>query len=148
MSSSITVTPTLPLTLPATNPISITASDISFYRENGYLIVPDLLSPSQLEQWQTIIFNAVQDRADEKHRLPTPPGTEPTDADSEKSNNVLRAHYNGGHHYPINRLLDASRLEKIKKYQFYEIFHVRIRLSTCAAVEIYCIQTNTMRSID
>lgn len=69
MSSSLTVTPTPPLTLPATNPISLTDDDIKFYRDNGYLLVPDLLSPSQLEQWRTIIYSAVNDRADKKYKF-------------------------------------------------------------------------------
>ncbi len=91
MSFSIPVTPTPSLTLPVTNPISLTASDISFYRENGYLIVPDLLSPSQLEQWRTIIFSAVQDRADKNYEFPIPPEEDRTDSDSK---NVLTAHIN------------------------------------------------------
>jgi len=66
MSSTLPITPTPSLISPTTNSISLTTSDIDAYRENGYYIVPNLLSPSQLEQWRTIIFSAVQDRADKK----------------------------------------------------------------------------------
>ncbi|CAF5165060.1 unnamed protein product [Rotaria sp. Silwood1] len=66
-----TVTSTPPLTLPVTNSISLSVSDINSYHENGYHVVPNLLSPSQLEQWRTIIFSAVKDRAERKYKLPT-----------------------------------------------------------------------------
>jgi hypothetical protein len=69
MSSSLTITPTPPLVTPVTNSISVTPSDINAYRENGYHIVPNLLSPSQLEQWRTIIFSAIKDRADRKFKF-------------------------------------------------------------------------------
>jgi len=72
MSTLHSITPTPSLVLPVTNSISLTAADIDAYRQNGFHIVPNLLSPSQLEQWRTIIFSAVQDRADKKYKFPTP----------------------------------------------------------------------------
>ncbi|CAF0811838.1 unnamed protein product [Adineta steineri] len=71
MASSLTITPTPRLILPVTNSISLTQSDIDSYREKGYHVVPDLLSPSQLEQWRTIILSAVKDRAVKKDKLAT-----------------------------------------------------------------------------
>jgi phytanoyl-CoA hydroxylase len=92
MSSLHTTTPSL--TLPVTNPISLTATDINSYHENGYHIVRDLLSPSQLEQWRTIIFGAVQDRADKKHKFPTVNEEDHTNTDLDYYDNVFTQRIN------------------------------------------------------
>ncbi|CAF3681274.1 unnamed protein product [Rotaria sp. Silwood1] len=89
-----TVTPTPSLTLPVTNSISLTASDINSYRENGYHVVPDLLSPSQLEQWRTIIFGAVKDRAERKYKLPTVNEEDHTNVDFDYYDNVFTQRIN------------------------------------------------------
>ena len=89
MSPSLTITPTTPLIAPVTNSISLTASDINAYRENGYHIVPNLLSPSQLEQWRTIIFSAVKDRADKKYKFPTVSEEDHTNTDLDYYDNVF-----------------------------------------------------------
>jgi hypothetical protein len=89
MSSTLTITPTPPLISPTTNSISLTTSDIESYRENGYFIVPNLLSPSQLEQWRTIIFSAVQDRADKKYKFATVSEKDNTNTDFEYYDNVF-----------------------------------------------------------
>jgi phytanoyl-CoA hydroxylase len=94
MSSLHTTTPTPSLTLPVTNPISLTPSDINSYHENGYHIVRDLLSPSQLEQWRTIIFGAVQDRADKKHKFPTAHEEDHTNTDLDYYDNVFTQRIN------------------------------------------------------
>ncbi|CAF2944158.1 unnamed protein product [Rotaria sp. Silwood2] len=69
MSSLPTITPTPPLSVPVTNSFSLTIADINSYRKNGYHIIPNLLSPSQLEQWRTIVFSAVNDRAERNGKL-------------------------------------------------------------------------------
>ncbi len=89
-----TITPTPPLILPVTNSISLTSSDIDSYRENGYHIVPDLLSPSQLEQWRTIIFSAVQDRAEKKYKFPTAHEEDHTNTDLDYYDNVFTQRIN------------------------------------------------------
>jgi hypothetical protein len=89
MSSSLTITPTPPLIYPITNSISLSDSDINAFRENGYHIVPNLLSPSQLEQWRTIIFSAVQDRADKKYKFSTVSEEDHTNTDFEYYDNVF-----------------------------------------------------------
>jgi hypothetical protein len=94
MSSLLTITPTPPLTLPVTNSVTITADDIKSYRENGYFVVPNLLSPSQLEQWRTIIFSAVNDRADAKYKFPTADQDDMTNVDYEYYNNVFTQRVN------------------------------------------------------
>jgi len=88
------ITPTPPLILPVTNSISLTSSDINSYRENGYHIVPDLLSPSQLEQWRTIIFSAVQDRAEKKYKFPTAHEEDHTNIDLDYYDNVFTQRIN------------------------------------------------------
>jgi len=88
------ITPTTPLILPVTNSISLTSSDINSYRENGYHIVPDLLSPSQLEQWRTIIFSAVQDRAEKKYKFPTAHEEDHTNTDLDYYDNVFTQRIN------------------------------------------------------
>jgi hypothetical protein len=89
MSSTLPITPTPSLISPTTNSISLTTSDIDAYRENGYYIVPNLLSPSQLEQWRTIIFSAVQDRADKKYKFATVSEEDNTNTDFEYYDNVF-----------------------------------------------------------
>ncbi|CAF3129458.1 unnamed protein product [Rotaria sp. Silwood2] len=89
-----TVTPTPPLTLPVTNSILLTASDINSYHENGYHVVPNLLSPSQLEQWRTIIFGAVKDRAERKYKLPTANEEDHTNVDFDYYDNVFTQRIN------------------------------------------------------
>jgi hypothetical protein len=94
MSSLYTVTPTPPLIPPVTNSISLTPSDIHSYRENGYHIVPNLLSPSQLEQWRTIIFSAIQDRADKKYKFATVQEEDHTNTDLDYYDNVFTQRVN------------------------------------------------------
>lgn len=94
MSSSHTVTPIPALISPVTNSISLTSSDIDSYRKNGYHIVPNLLSPSQLEQWRTIIFSAVQDRTDRKYKFPTAHEEDHTNTDLDYYDNVFTQRIN------------------------------------------------------
>jgi phytanoyl-CoA hydroxylase len=94
MSSLPTVTPTPPLIRPVTNSISLTTSDINSYRENGYHIVPNLLSPSQLEQWRTIIFSAVKDRADKKYKFAKPLEEDHTNVDFDYYDSVFTQRVN------------------------------------------------------
>ena len=94
MSSAPTVSSTTSLVTPVTNPISVTAADIEAYRENGFHVVPNLLSPSQLEQWRTIIFGAVQDRADKKHKFPTAHEEDHTNVDLDYYDNVFTQRIN------------------------------------------------------
>jgi len=94
MSSSLTITPTPPLISPVTNSISLTASDINAYRENGYHVVPNLLSPSQLEQWRTIIFSAIQDRADKKYKFSTVSEEDHTNTDLDYYDSVFTQRVN------------------------------------------------------
>ncbi|UJR29386.1 hypothetical protein I4U23_010598 [Adineta vaga] len=109
MSSSLSVTPTLPLVHPVTNPISVTSEDIDTYRQNGYHVVPNLLSPSQLEQWRTIIFNAVQDRADKKYKFATVSEEDHTNVDFEYYDNVFTQRVNLWQtHSSVKELLLAS----------------------------------------
>ncbi|CAF1288304.1 unnamed protein product [Rotaria sordida] len=91
---SYTVTSTPSLTLPVTNSISLTASDINSYRENGYHVIPNLLSPSQLEQWRKIIFTAVKDRAERKYKLPTADEEDHTNVDFDYYDNVFTQRIN------------------------------------------------------
>jgi len=94
MSSSFTITPTPPLISPVTNSISLSDSDINAFRENGYHIVPNLLSPSQLEQWRTIIFSAVQDRADKKYKFSTVSEEDHTNTDLDYYDSVFTQRVN------------------------------------------------------
>jgi hypothetical protein len=94
MSSSLTITPTPPLISPVTNSISLTNSDINAFRENGYHIVPNLLSPSQLEQWRTIIFSAVQDRADKKYKFSAVSEEDHTNTDFDYYDSVFTQRVN------------------------------------------------------
>ncbi|CAF4848279.1 unnamed protein product, partial [Rotaria magnacalcarata] len=111
MSSLLTITPTPPLTLPVTNSATITADDIKSYRENGYFVVPNLLSPSQLEQWRTIIFSAVNDRADAKYKFPTANQDDSTNVDFEYYNNVFTQRINLWQtHNSVKQLLLESGL--------------------------------------
>ncbi|CAF1012234.1 unnamed protein product [Adineta steineri] len=94
MSSLPLITPTPPLISPVTNSISVTTSDINSYREKGYHIVPNLLSPSQLEQWQTIIFSAVEDRADKKYKFAKADQVDCTNIDFDYYDNVFTQRVN------------------------------------------------------
>ncbi len=94
MSSSFTITPTPPLITPVTNSISVTASDIDAFRKNGYHIVPNLLSPSQLEQWRTIIFSAVKDRADKKYKFAAVSEEDHTNTDFDYYDSVFTQRVN------------------------------------------------------
>ena len=94
MSSLHTSTSAPSLIRPVTNSISLTTSDIDSYRENGYHIIPNLLSPSQLEQWRTIIFSAVQDRADRKYKFPTVHEDDHTNTDLDYYDNVFTQRIN------------------------------------------------------
>jgi phytanoyl-CoA hydroxylase len=94
MSSSLAITATPPLIPPVTNSISVTASDITSYHENGYHVVPNLLSPSQLEQWRTIILSAVQDRADRKYKFAALNEEDHTNVDVDYYDNVFTQRLN------------------------------------------------------
>ena len=98
MTSSFTpsypITPTPPLQRPVTNDIELTAADITAYRENGYHVVHDLLSPEQLEQWRKIIFTAVQDRGDKKYKFPVANEEDHTNVDFDYYDNVFTQRVN------------------------------------------------------
>ena len=94
MSSSSVVTSTPPLIPPVTNSISVTTADIDSYRENGYHLVPNLLSPAQLEQWRTIIFSAVKDRVDSQLKFPTPQEEDHTNVELDYYDNVFTQRVN------------------------------------------------------
>ncbi|CAF0869651.1 unnamed protein product [Rotaria sp. Silwood1] len=89
MSSLPTITPTPPLSGPVTNSVSLTLADINAYRENGYYVIPNLLSPSQLKQWRTIIFSAIKDRAERKYKFPTVNEEDHTNIDFDYYDNVF-----------------------------------------------------------
>ena len=44
----------------------ITPSQVEFYQENGYIIIEDFLTPSELEEWRSTITEAVAERKDQK----------------------------------------------------------------------------------
>ena len=90
--SSISSTPSL--ITPVTNSISVTSAEIDAFRENGFHVVPNLLSPSQLEQWRTIIFSAVQDRAEKKYKFPTAHEEDHTNVDLDYYDNVFTQRIN------------------------------------------------------
>ena len=90
--SPISSTPSL--ITPVTNSIFITPDEIDAFRENGFHIVPNLLSPSQLEQWRTIIFSAVEDRADKKYKFPTAHEEDHTNVDLDYYDNVFTQRIN------------------------------------------------------
>jgi hypothetical protein len=94
LSSLNSITPTPSLIPPVTNSISLTPSHITSYRENGYHIVPNLLSPAQLEQWRKIIFSAVHDRAEKKHKFPTINEDDHTNTDMDYYDNVFTQRIN------------------------------------------------------
>jgi len=92
-----------------TNAISVTSSDIDAYRQNGYHVVPNLLSPSQLEHWRSIIFGAVEDRADRKLKFPTESEEDHTNVDLEYYDNVFTQRVNLWQtHKSVKDLLLAS----------------------------------------
>ncbi|CAF1465358.1 unnamed protein product [Didymodactylos carnosus] len=74
--------------------MSLTTSDIISYRENGYHIIPNFLSPFQLEQWRTIIFGAVHDRAEKKYKFPTVNEDDHTNTDLDYYDNVFTQRVN------------------------------------------------------
>ena len=76
------------------NPVSVTASEIAAYRENGYHVVPNLLSPAQLEQWRKIIFSAVADRADKKYKFPELNEDDHTNVEMDYYDNVFTQRVN------------------------------------------------------
>ena len=88
------ITPTPPLEYPVINSISVTASDIAAYQENGYHVVPNLLSPTQLEQWRRIIFSAVADRADKKYKFPQTNEDDHTNIEMDYYDNVFTQRVN------------------------------------------------------
>jgi phytanoyl-CoA hydroxylase len=88
------ITPTPPLEYPVINPISVTASEIAAYHENGYHLVPNLLSPAQLEQWRNIIFSAVADRADKKYKFPQLNEDDHTNVEMDYYDNVFTQRVN------------------------------------------------------
>jgi len=92
-----------------TNAVSVTSSDIDAYRQNGYHVVPNLLSPSQLEHWRSIIFGAVEDRADRKLKFPTESEEDHTNVDLEYYDNVFTQRVNLWQtHKSVKDLLLAS----------------------------------------
>ncbi|WKK57904.1 phytanoyl-CoA dioxygenase family protein [Sphingobacterium sp. BN32] len=44
----------------------VSPEQIAFYRENGYLVIEDFLSPEELEKWREVVFSAVEKRAGKK----------------------------------------------------------------------------------
>ena len=109
MSSSLTITPTPQLNLPVTNSISLTAADIASYQDKGYHIIPNLLSASQLEQWRTIIFSAVNDRAEKKYKFPTVNEDDHTNVDFDYYDNVFTQRVNlWKTHNSVKELILAS----------------------------------------
>ena len=44
----------------------VSPEQIAFYRENGYLVIEDFLSPEELEHWREVVFSAVEKRAGQK----------------------------------------------------------------------------------
>ena len=93
-SSSPIISSTPSLVRPVTNPISVTQSDIDAYREKGYHVVHDLLSPTQLEQWKTIIFSAVKDRSEKKFKFPHANEEDHTNVDLDYYDNVFTQRVN------------------------------------------------------
>ena len=92
-----------------TNAISVTSSDIDAYRQNGYHVVPNLLSLSQLEHWRSIIFGAVEDRADRKLKFPTESEEDHTNVDLDYYDNVFTQRVNLWQtHKSVKDLLLAS----------------------------------------
>lgn len=92
-----------------TNAVSVTSSDIDAYRQNGYHVVPNLLSPSQLEHWRSIIFGAVEDRADRKLKFPTESEEDHTNVDLDYYDNVFTQRVNLWQtHKSVKDLLLAS----------------------------------------
>ncbi len=109
MSAFHSTTPTPPLVLPITNSISLTAADIDAYRQNGFHVVRNLLSPSQLEQWKTIILSAIEDRADKKYKFPTPNEGDHTNVDLDYYDSVFTQRINLWQtHDSVKQLLLAS----------------------------------------
>lgn len=66
---NLKISPSPKLKHPTVNEIDLKQSDIDFYRRNGYFVVENLLNKEQLEQWRTIIFNAVEDRSSNIHKF-------------------------------------------------------------------------------
>jgi phytanoyl-CoA hydroxylase len=44
----------------------ITQSQVEFYQENGYVIIEDFLTPSELEEWRFCVTEAVAERKGQK----------------------------------------------------------------------------------
>jgi len=44
----------------------LSEEQIRYYRENGFVVIEDFLSPAELEDWQTKVMSAVHDRAGKK----------------------------------------------------------------------------------
>lgn len=103
------ISTTPPLQHPVTNPIDVTDADIAAYRENGYHVVHNLLSSEQLEQWRTIIFSAVNDRADKKCKFPTLNEDDHTNVDFDYYDHVFTQRVNLWQTHPsVKELLLAS----------------------------------------
>lgn len=44
----------------------LSSAQVSFYKENGYLIVENFLDEEELEHWRKTVFSAVENRAGQK----------------------------------------------------------------------------------
>src|SRR5438876_11161613 len=42
----------------------LTAEEIAVYRDNGFLVLPDLLDAAELEHWQATVEHALEKRGD------------------------------------------------------------------------------------
>lgn len=49
----------------------LTPAEIESYRENGFLVVPDLLDADDLGRWRTAVDEAVDERGDQTFAVPT-----------------------------------------------------------------------------
>lgn len=78
----------------------VTADQVAFYRENGYLVIPEVLDVAELEQWRDAVDEAVAERGDKTFAEATglnaerPKIDDGHDEDTEFYNNVFTQRVN------------------------------------------------------
>jgi phytanoyl-CoA hydroxylase len=73
------------------NDVRLSPDQITFYRENGYVIIPNILSPQHLEAWREMVDSAVGERS---WRMPNKDQEDSTNVEEEFYHNVFTQRVN------------------------------------------------------
>jgi phytanoyl-CoA hydroxylase len=79
--------------------VNLTADEVGFYRENGFVVFPEFLEPDELALWREVVDAAVAERGEARFAGPTtfderPEQDEEAEAQAEYARKVLRQHVN------------------------------------------------------